>query len=69
MTFDSRIIFPEDDFRMEYRGELKDNNIPHGQGTLTLKGGSITFSGQWEDGVSTENNMEILGIQNGWRGT
>ena len=36
-VFDNRVIFAEDDYRMEYRGELKDNHIMHGKGTLTLK--------------------------------
>ena len=26
----NRLIFPEEDFRMEYRGETKDGHIMHG---------------------------------------
>ena len=66
MNFDPRIIFPEDDFRMEYRGTLKDKNIPHGQGTLTLKADSAKFSGEWVDGDSKENNLKLKDILNSW---
>ena len=67
MNFDPRIIYAEDDFRMEYRGELKENTTPHGQGTLTLKEKSITFSGEWANGVSTEHKMKLHGVESGWR--
>ena len=49
MVFEDRVIFPESDFRVEYRGQLKDRHIMHGQGTLTLRDGS-TLSGEWNDG-------------------
>ena len=67
MTFDSRVLYPDDDFRMEYRGNLKEGRIPHGTGRLTLKNSEITFTGQWIDGKSVEDQSTIKGIEAGWR--
>ena len=45
LIFDDRLIFPENDFRMEYRGACKNGNVMHGRGTLTLENGkSFTVS-------------------------
>ena len=67
LTFDdSRIIFPETDFRLEYRGGLKNGNIMHGLGTLTLKQVGKTFTGEWVDGTCASYKNEILGIEQGW---
>ena len=33
----NRLIFPEEDFRMEYRGTTKEGSTMHGDGTLILK--------------------------------
>ena len=48
ICFGQRLIYPDNDYRLEYRGEVKDKNIMHGKGTLTLKSGS-TFEGNWVD--------------------
>ena len=48
---DSRIVFPETDYRVEYRGELKNDRIMNGEGILVLKDGS-TITGDWIDGVN-----------------
>ena len=37
LTFERRILYPYNDFKMEYRGDLKEGHIPHGEGRLTLK--------------------------------
>ncbi len=34
-----KLLYPDDDFRQEYEGEINDNNVPHGQGTMTFKDG------------------------------
>ena len=49
MTFEDPVIYPEDDFRKEYRGQVKDGYVLHGEGTLILKSGK-EFSGTWEEG-------------------
>ena len=48
---DKRIVYPETDFRMEYRGELKNDRIMNGEGTLVLRDGS-SFTGDWIDGIN-----------------
>ena len=48
---DSRIVYPETDYRVEYRGELKNDCIMNGEGILVLKDGS-TITGDWIDGVN-----------------
>ena len=63
LIFDHRILFPDNDFRMEYRGEIKDDRKPHGEGTLILKDGVTSFSGKWVDGTCDKYNLEILGIK------
>ena len=35
----THMTFPEEDYRKEYIGEVRDG-IPHGQGTLTVKAGN-----------------------------
>ena len=37
MVISNRLIFPEDDFRIEYEGQRKDGYIMHGKGTLLVK--------------------------------
>ena len=37
LTFYPRLVYPPDDFRLEYRGALKDGHIPDGKGVLVLK--------------------------------
>ena len=66
-SFGHRIVFPKNDFRFEYRGETKDGNIMHGLGTLTLLEGMYSYTGEWADDKSTEHNLEMLGIEQGWQ--
>ena len=47
---DNRIIFPENDFKMEYRGEVVNEHVMHGTGTLTLKNGAA-YEGEWVAGT------------------
>ena len=61
---DSRVVFPESDFKLEYRGELKEGHIMHGLGTLTLRC-NMTYTGNWENGESKEYKLELLGIEQG----
>ena len=61
IILDSRIIFADDDFRLEYRGNVKDNNVMHGRGTLTLKGGK-TYTGNWVNGELRKYDLEIKGL-------
>ena len=49
-----RLIYPEDDFRMEYRGSVRDKNVMDGRGELMLKEGTV-FTGVWVNGVSKEH--------------
>ena len=49
MIFEKRLIFPEDDFRIEYRGELKDKRVLHGVGSLTVAK-EKTYKGLWSQG-------------------
>ena len=37
IDYQHRLIFPEEDFRMEYRGTTKEGSTMHGDGTLILK--------------------------------
>ena len=50
MVFENRLVFPDEDFRTEYRGDIKDNYTMHGTGTLTIQG-KKTFTGEWNEGV------------------
>ena len=51
MIFEKRLIFPEDDFRIEYRGELKDKRVLHGVGSLTVAD-EKTYKSFWHEGHS-----------------
>ena len=66
ITLVQPFMYPDDDYRLEYKGEFKDRCIPyrlelrgkipghylpHGKGTLTLKDGKSYF-GEWIDGVN-----------------
>ena len=51
MIFEKRLIFPEDDFRIEYRGGLKDNRVLHGVGSLTVVH-EKTYKSFWVEGRS-----------------
>ena len=62
-VFGNRIIFPENDFRLEYRGDLKDGHIMNGHGTLTLKDGKTTYHGEWVNGVSKLFDSEIKAVE------
>lgn len=59
--FDQRLIYPENDWRAEYRGDTKDNCVPHGKGILLAKNGE-EFKGEWVDGTSKEHATTILGF-------
>ena len=50
MIFEQPLIYPQKDYRMEYVGDVKDEYIPHGEGTLTLKNGMV-FTDNWVDGI------------------
>ena len=54
LTFGRRVVYPDNDFRLEYRGDVKEGHVPDGEGRLTIKG-NIAYSGQWNDGISAEN--------------
>ena len=43
---------------MEYRGDVKDGFIPHGQGTLTLRD-ETSYTGKWEDGKCVEHDADL----------
>ena len=58
MTFDHRLVFADNDFRVEYRGELDAYAAMHGKGTLSLKDGQ-SYTGQWAYGTSVEYATEI----------
>ena len=66
MNFDKRVIFAPNDFKLEYRGEVKANHVMHGTGTLTLKGSNIIYSGNWVDGRSSEHGIVLSGITQGY---
>ena len=74
-------MYPDDDYRLEYKGEFKDRCIPfklefrgifarapshpHGSGTLILKDGK-SFSGQWTDDVISEHDAELKTLKKEW---
>ena len=66
LTHYPRLVYPEDDYRSEYYGEVKDGHIPDGQGTLILKNGN-PITGNWSNGQSNEFIMEVMGISAGWQ--
>ena len=39
IIYEMPLIFPEDDFRKEYYGSVKNGCVLHGEGTLYLKNG------------------------------
>ena len=45
MIFEKRLIFPEDDYRVEYRGELESKRVLQGKGSLTTR--NKTYTGFW----------------------
>ena len=47
-------MFPENDFKKEYKGSLKGGYVMHGKGELTLKNGRIV-SATWFNGVSSDH--------------
>ena len=59
------LIYPDEDYRKEYTGEVKDNNIPHGKGTLTLKNGK-NFSGIFNEGLISEMAHVIITHEAEW---
>ena len=46
MAFEPPLIYPDEDFRKEYNGALKNGYVMHGKGTLTLKNGK-QYTGEW----------------------
>ena len=58
MMFARHIIYPENDYRKEFNGAVKDGHIPHGQGTLTLKNGK-EFNGDWVDGACEAHTKQM----------
>ena len=61
MNYENRLIFPDDEFRIEYRGEVRDRNIMHGKGSLIVRSGQ-KFEGDWTEGVSNEHNVSLNGF-------
>ena len=60
------LIYPDEDFRKEYTGEVKNNNVPHGQGTLTLKNGK-TYSGIFNDGLISQIAHVMIAHEAEWQ--
>ena len=65
LVFCNRRIFPANDYRLEYRGNIFNGHVMHGDGTLTLKGGK-TYSGDWIYAVLKKYEIEIMGFRHGW---
>ena len=59
------LIYPDEDYRKEYTGEVKDSNIPHGKGTLTLKN-SKTFTGIFNEGLISDMAHVIITHEAEW---
>ena len=59
IIFGNRLIFADNDARLEYSGGLKEGHFMHGQGTLTLRDSNITLEGTWTDSICTEHDMAI----------
>ena len=49
IIFEKRLIFPEEDYRIELRSDFKDKCIIDGEGSLTVANGK-TFNGKWTKG-------------------
>ena len=64
-VFEKRIVFPMKDYRLEYKGAVKECNIMHGHGTLTFKGG-LKVSEYFKDGEATKRKIEFAGVKAGW---
>ena len=56
LVFDKRLIFPDDDFRVEYRGDLNDDQVMNGNGTLFVVGGT-TYTAEWKNGISKHSKV------------
>ena len=69
MIFDNRLIYPESDFRLEYRGNVKNHNVMDGYGILTVKtNDEKTFLGNWADDViKGEQQKELKEIEDKWK--
>ena len=66
LIYDFPLIYPEEDFRLEYSGYFKkDGPVPHGYGTLTLKNGKL-FAGNFVNGVLEEHTDEIYNEEKKW---
>ena len=63
--FDQLIIYNENDYRLEYKGNVKNDFVPHGKGTLTVKSGK-SFTGNWVDGRLEGRTVEILREEKTW---
>ena len=65
MTFEPPLIYPDEDFRKEYLGGLKNGYVMHGEGTLTLKNGK-QYTGQWIAGSIAAYAEEISSLETDW---
>ena len=65
MVLDARLIYPDEDYRLEYRGET-DGCRMHGRGTLTLKDGKA-FTGDWVYDVSKDQQAELIFCEKKWQ--
>ena len=62
MIFEKRLIFPENDYRIEYRGEMKDNRVLHGVGSLTVVN-EKTYKSSWVENQSQEHHLELAELE------
>ena len=60
------LIYPDDDFRKEYNGEVKNQNVPHGKGSLILKNGK-TYSGNFKEGVIDQIEHVLKQHETEWK--
>ena len=65
-TFEQPLIYPDNDFRKEYHGAVKNGHVMHGQGTLTLKNGKC-FTGEWVSGTNATYATDIQNLETEWK--
>ena len=65
IIFEMPLTFPEDDFRKEYYGSVKNGCVLHGEGTLYLKNGR-TFFGEWVNGGLSGRSRELQREERQW---
>ena len=51
---EDRLTFPDNDFRIEYRGKFNDQGVMHGSGTLITRS-EKAFAGEWVDDECDEH--------------